>query len=125
MGRGWASSELDHSALAQAGVSVAGIPCPANDDVIEDVDFHDLGGVHQLTGHADILRAGRWVSARVVVCQYNGGGSVLYSGSEYFARVYQRGVKGSEGDQVPVDQKVFGVQCKDQKNLLRSVADIL
>jgi hypothetical protein len=84
----------------------------AEDDVVEEVDFHGFGGFAQRAGHADVGRTGGGVARRVVVGAEDGRGGFLDGLAEDLARVGEGAAGGSRGDLGAFDQAVFAIQAK-------------
>ena len=61
----------------------------ADDDVIQDGNFHDMAGLGYLSRHGDIVAAGSGIAAGMVMYQDDGGSVVLNSKSKDLAGLCQ------------------------------------
>lgn len=98
---------LQQASRRKTGESVSG-----NDDVIVDGEIEQAAGLDQLSGDGAIL--GRWggVPARMVMYNYNTGGSFGDGGTENFAGVNQRAIEKAASYQDIAQDLALAVERK-------------
>jgi hypothetical protein len=91
---------------------VAGI---SHDDVVEDFDFKKLASSNEITGDFDVGLGRFGLSARMVMRDYDGGGTRHDSQTEYFAGMTEDRIHRSNGHQVVTFDAPTSVENKDHQ----------
>lgn len=82
----------------------------SDDDVVNDGDSDDFGGLFQSLGDTDVLIAGRRIAAGMVVNDQDTVGGVADGRAEDFAGMDQAVSKSANGDLMAVDRYVLCVE---------------
>src|SRR5277367_623147 len=93
---GWiiSGSGVEKTQFTQGGVIPAVFGgAPAENNVIEHLDFQKLAGADEIAGGADVRLGRGWVAAGMVVDQDQGGGVGGDGGSKNFARMDQERIE--------------------------------
>ena len=86
-----------------------------DDHVIEHFDFEQLPGTDQIASDFYVGIGRRWIAARVIVHQENGGSGSDDGSAKHFARVNMNRIEQSDADQVMADQTAAGVHQQHDK----------
>ena len=109
-------------ALDKAFVGKAEIDIPANDKVVQDLNHHELGSPHQISGQSPILR-GRCRIPRWMVMNENEGGSFRLKSLSYDLSWVDGTACQSSIKEILIGNKlIFPIQKKHFENLLFHVS---
>lgn len=89
-----------------------------DDDVVDDRDSNDLGGLFQAFGDTDVLIAGRGIAAGMVVDDEDTVGSIADGGAEDFSGMDEAIPQSADCDLVAFDRNVLCVERHDPEFFL-------
>lgn len=96
-----------------------------NNNVVDDAEAENMGGLHELAVYAKVGVAGAKITARVIVGENNRGRAVGNHVGEHLARVNLAAVKQTDCNDSLLDYLVCAVERDADKMLLRSADNVL
>jgi hypothetical protein len=84
---------------------------------VQHIDAEKVAAYFQSMGDIDVIRRWRRFAARVVVGNDNARGMMQDRGQKHFPRMHQRGVEGSDADNVPPNDPPIDVERQNAEVL--------
>ena len=91
----------------------------ADDDVVKQVDPHQLPGIANLTGNHEVSTAGCRITAWVIVDADDGASARQHRRAEYFPRMRQRTGRRTNRDPGATERPVLSVEAHHIETFLQ------
>jgi hypothetical protein len=121
--RGRGRGGLEDASFPEAEVREgATVRMAADDDVVEELDADDIGGLADTAGHAEIGIAGGGITGGMVVDKDKAPGGVDEGGAEDIPGMGHSFIDGAVGDLLLADEAEAGIDEQDADGLVRQMS---
>jgi len=114
---------LENTGFPEAEVRVgAAVRVTADDDVVEELDADNVGGLADAAGHAEIGIARSGIAGRVIVDEDETPGGVDEGGTEDISGMGHGFIDGAMGDLLLTNKAEAGIDEQDADGLVREMS---